>query len=573
MFALTHLLLLLPLLFLVGDAHAEAERVFLFVDPLVVDEGERGAGSGWAVEIAQPVKEGANPLMREGTAASGELWDTHWENTYPTVRYDNHAQSYRMWYNSFLHSSKPKASGGTLYATSQDGLTWTKPLSSTITWNGTSQRTNLVLLADADPNRGVMFDAHEQNASRRYKAFGSFWKNLCRGKGSGTPKSATEGTAWPPCHNLGVAYSADGIVFDHGKDASAFQPGNQPALDTVGQNDGALDVAMWDADLAGGSYWGLVRIDVDIQCLHNPACSDGLRRTGHFTTKDFENFSPAKQAFHGRYGYEIYSISPFRLPSWRAGYYMGTASFYNTTDEANEGYVVCELLQTVNWGANWSRVSPTEGTEFIPHGPRDPPHGDSSGSRSFDSHTIYTAWAGDGSQLLDPENESISLFYYAGGDGPHSSKKYPRNDSIGLARSITHGFAGLRAALTTQQPEQLFFQPVSKLMTREINLADGCSRLSILASVQAEGYIRLAASAVTVEESKEYRSQVITHSDLQWTDLQWSVDLNEAADASEGSDICTSSLLGPRSVALKIEATGAVVYALRVLGPHDIGEV
>ena len=97
--------------------------------------------------------------------------------------------------------------------------------------------------------------------------------------------------------------------------------------------------------------------------------------------------------------------------------------------------------------------------------------------------------------------------------------------------------------------------------------------LSILASVQAEGYIRLAASAVTVEESKEYRSQVITHSDLQWTDLQWSVDLNEAADASEGSDICTSSLLGPRSVALKIEATGAVVYALRVLGPHDIGEV
>jgi hypothetical protein len=561
-------LLLLPLA--VGARAEEAERVFMFVDPLVVDEGGREAGGGWTVEIAQPVKEAANPLMREGTAASGELWDTHWENTYPTVRYDEHAGSYRMWYNSFLHSTRPKASGGTLYATSQDGLTWTKPLSSTITWNGTSQKTNLVLLADADPNRGVMFDAHEQNASRRYKALGSFWKNLCREKGSGTPKSATGGTAWPPCHNLGVAYSADGLVFDHGKDASAYQPGNQPGLDTVGQNDGALDLALWDANLDGGSYWGLVRIDVDIQCLHNPACPDGLRRTGRFTTKDFEHFSPAKQAFHGRYGYEIYSISPFRLPSWRAGYYMGTASFYNTTDEANEGYVVCELLQTVDWGANWSRVA-QEGTEFIPHGPRDPPHGSFSGSRSFDSHTIYTAWAGDGSQLLDPKNDSISLFYYAGGDAPHSSKKYPRNDSIGLARSITHGFAGLRAAAITQQREERSFHPRSQLKTEVINLVDGCSRLSILASIEAEGYIRIAATSLAMEEPKQYPAQVITHSDLQWTELQWS-DGNEAEEGAPGSNnVC--SFLGSSSVTLEIEATGAVLYALRALGPQDIGVV
>ena len=40
--------------------------------------------------------------------------------------------------------------------------------------------TNIVLLADADPNRGVLYDAHEANASRRYKAFGSFWSNLVR---------------------------------------------------------------------------------------------------------------------------------------------------------------------------------------------------------------------------------------------------------------------------------------------------------------------------------------------------------------------------------------------------------
>ena len=142
----------------------------LFVDPLVVDETEREDG-GWTVEIAQPVKEAANPLMREGTAASGELWDTRWGNTYPTVRYDEHASLYRMWYNSFLHSSKPNASGGTLYATSHDGLAWTKPMSSSITWNGTTQKTNLVLLADADPNREVMFDTHELLCTPRGDAF------------------------------------------------------------------------------------------------------------------------------------------------------------------------------------------------------------------------------------------------------------------------------------------------------------------------------------------------------------------------------------------------------------------
>jgi hypothetical protein len=220
---------------------------------------------------------------------------------------------------------------------------------------------------------------------------------------------------------------------------------------------------------------------------------------------------------------------------------MGTASFYNTTNEANEGYVVCELLQTVDWGANWSHVA-QEGTEFIPHGPRNPPHGNFLGSRSFDSHTIYTAWAGDGSQLLDPKNDSISLFYYAGGDGPHSLPKYPRNDSIGLARSITHGFAGLRAAAITQQPEERSFQPGSQLKTEVINLVDGCSRLSILASVEVEGYIRVAATSLAMEEPTEYPAQVITHSDLRWTELQWSFDANETEEVALGGNIC--SLLG-----------------------------
>jgi hypothetical protein len=62
-----------------------------------------------------------------------------------------------------------------------------------------------------------------------------------------------------------------------------------------------------------------------------------------------------------------------------------------------------------------------------------------------------------------------------------------------------------------------------------INLVDGCSRLSILASIEVEGYIRVAATSLAMEEPTEYPAQVnvITHSDLRWTELQWSFDANE----------------------------------------------
>ena len=263
---------------------------------------------------------------------------------------------------------------------------WTKPPLGVVQypWNGTAktpleQKTNLVLLVDGDPNRGVMYDAHEKNASRRYKAFGSFYSSndtattgLCRGKGSKTPSTAVDGDVWPPCHNLGVAYSPDGITFTHSADETKSSNG-LPGLDVVGQNDGALDLAMWDEDMGdNGSYWGLVRLDVVGPPNPMPwGGAQGFRRTGRFTSQDFETFTPGEQVFHGRQGYEIYTIQPFRLPSYRPGYYLATAMFYNTSAvcDATEqcGWVNCELLQTTDFGVTWARVA-GEGVQFIPRG-------------------------------------------------------------------------------------------------------------------------------------------------------------------------------------------------------------
>ena len=148
---------------------------------------------------------------------------------------------------------------------------------------------------------------------------------------------------------MGVAFSADGIHFDHAQDENKHDPGNAPGLDNVGQNDGAMNLAIYDEEVpmpdgSQGGYWGLVRLDVTGPPEPLPwGGAQGFRRTGRFTTKDFVHFSSGEQVFAGRQGYEIYTIQPWRWPVYRPGFYLATAMFYNTTDRA--GHVTCELLQ------------------------------------------------------------------------------------------------------------------------------------------------------------------------------------------------------------------------------------
>ena len=246
-------------------------------------------------------KEAKNPLLVEDQA-----WDVRWDNTYITARYDHVMKKTRLWWNSQLtckgdgtttispkdqcghptwHSTKAfegywpqqdSLKGGLLYAEADaEGVAFTKPelriipgmaydtkQKKNVVFSNTS---NILLQAYADPNRGVIYDTHDTNASRRYKAFGSFWKDGQWGKQKGDcarPKQAKDGDVWPACTNIGVAYSSDGIHFDHAMDETAFQPGNQPGTRDIGQDDGALDLALWCAPAnapLGGPGPGLTR--------------------------------------------------------------------------------------------------------------------------------------------------------------------------------------------------------------------------------------------------------------------------------------------------------------------------
>eukprot|EP01046_Picozoa_sp_COSAG06_P051090 COSAG06_NODE_8256_length_2223_cov_1.250942_2_plen_413_part_00 len=347
---------------------AAAAPVRLLVDPRVA----RTTGD-FAVVVGPVEKDSHNPLLVED-----KLWDVRWDNTYITARWDNASDSFRMWYNGFAScggydqsADKPSTKNACAHPTwhQQFGKQGLIPWNSTVgrpwsalmyaespgtsgtnftkydggipyPWNGTTSTpvspTNILLMGEAATGTGVMFDAHETNASRRYKAIGSLWNYEHCGK---RPTNPVHGTTWPPCHCLGVNYSPDGVHFDGPReDESKHSPGDAPGMDLVGQDDGALDLAIWDEDLNGGEYWGLVRVD---------AAGKNHRRTGRWTSKDFRTFTPAQQVFEGPSDdYEVYTVQPFRLPQWPKGQYLATAMFF--AQDEPQGWVKCELIQTLD---------------------------------------------------------------------------------------------------------------------------------------------------------------------------------------------------------------------------------
>jgi len=65
----------------------------------------------------------------------------------------------------------------TMYAESTDGRNWTQPQLGQVPWPffNSSKANNIAFSSgDADPNRGVLLDRQETNASRRFKAFGRY---------------------------------------------------------------------------------------------------------------------------------------------------------------------------------------------------------------------------------------------------------------------------------------------------------------------------------------------------------------------------------------------------------------
>ncbi|MCP4891939.1 MAG: hypothetical protein GY904_35790 [Planctomycetaceae bacterium] len=290
---------------------------YLLLDSRIV-ESTRNA----KLTVGTVKKHADNPLFLED-----KPWEPRFDNVYANVIYDEQERLFKCWYSPFVTDSahtntsrddrKPGqyiarlgATGsdrkmGVCYATSKDGIDWTKPLMDIRLWEG-DQRTNIV---DIGPHgSGILKDLREADPKRRYKMF---MKDRV----------------------MAVEFSADGL---HWTD-----PIPCPEVDAAGDTH---NNAFWAPEL--GRYVGITR-------LWNKDTRQ--RVVGRTESRDFVNWTKAIEVFRGDPSRQIYAMPVFRY----AGVYIGLpVIFQPNTDRSHT-----ELAWSPDT-IHWQRIDP--GVPLIP---------------------------------------------------------------------------------------------------------------------------------------------------------------------------------------------------------------
>jgi hypothetical protein len=346
------------------------------------------------VRLGPVTKDAANPFFGED-----QKWDVAWWNTYPTITYDATDSKYKLWYNGCGdcgcradgHQGNFKACpvvapfgpttetnlssngmcphlgynysdmqfGGenlalTYYAESTDGVSWVKPSLGLVDFAG-SKANNIVLNTNTDPNRGVFLDAHEANASRRFKMFGSFGNKGTRNTGMRRGGVATlvspDGIHWDglvPADSMGVAAdTANNALYDPNlKKYIAFSRNHC--------NKAACNESGWGSrreTWSTSDSWGTNKWTKATEALHGEHGKHGQQDTAYHHPKCDQNMLPefSNMRMLSFAGYEMYSLVPYRAPDWTAGLYLAVGSFFADTN--SEGYVHCELCRSTDYGA------------------------------------------------------------------------------------------------------------------------------------------------------------------------------------------------------------------------------
>jgi len=168
----------------VNGGRAKPSQQFIVergVRQLFLDDFGIGRLTGLTRELHQPQRHPGNPVLR------GEHpWEKSSASVYGTMLYDSATKKFRLWY---LCSPEPPKSGRkwvevggyrrvtntTLlaYAESEDAVHWKKPELGQLSFEGSKQNNLIKIGIDNPEGVGVLFDPHDDDAARRYKAF--FW--------------------------------------------------------------------------------------------------------------------------------------------------------------------------------------------------------------------------------------------------------------------------------------------------------------------------------------------------------------------------------------------------------------
>ena len=369
----------------------------LFIDDCVIEDLQ-----GAKRVLNQPVKHAGNPLLRK---------DKPWEHsiTYGAVVRDESDELYKLWYQIW---NDAKDTIGTIgYATSQDGITWEKPI--------TDQQagTNLAIFDPKEPwvaGPGVIIDYKDKDPQRRYKMM-----------------YLAQPTLKPGSLSSRVAYSADGIHWNQ-----------EPQNPLIPYSDTQI-APYWDARLA--RYVAYLRFG-----------PPNVRHISRIESEDFLHWSPKvtvvkKSKLDAPFATERYTMSAMPY----AGVYVGLLNTYHgetikpiPADKPWMDRVDAQLVFSRN-GVTWQRVlkegavtatelkddrdwkQAAEQATFLPYGEFE---------KDWDWGQIY------------PHHPPLVVgdeirFYYTGIRGRHWST-YHKDESdyaVGLATLRLDGFVAVEA--------------------------------------------------------------------------------------------------------------------------------
>ena len=298
---------------------SSSPKKHLLLDSRLIEKTE-----GVELRVGKVKKHPACPLFSE------ELpWEHEMGHMYPNVVFDEEDQLYKIWYYTRITSrtgvpdwvqyitpgpGAPSSSTGgncaTLYAYSQDGISWTKPGLDVYHYKG--KPTSIVVWGEH--GTGVFRDPHAADPQRRFKIISGAW----------------------PTKKVAVGFSPDGIHW-----SDRFFVANARA-DTHNN-------ALWAPTL--NKYVAFTREYPD----------PGIRTVLRMESDDYVSWTAPVEVLRGPAEAQTYSMPVFRY----ADIYLGLPAIYHLVGE--EDPLWRRVDTEVAWSpdtVNWNRID--EGNPILP---------------------------------------------------------------------------------------------------------------------------------------------------------------------------------------------------------------
>eukprot|EP01084_Bolivina_argentea_P108005 193047_1 len=332
------------------------------------------------------VKYGANPVMM-----ATESWEKTLDNGYPNIVYDaNNTPKWQLWYTAFIYYNDWKGinNSATLYAKSDDGITWNKPILNIVSINGSTQNN---AVCKSCHGWGVWKDKQDNNT---YKVMGGSWlpsyPNNCSSSNNCTVIGISDdGIHWNNFKhpNLGTCWATHNNMF--------FDPktNNYKGYTRTVSSFFPRSIARWEASSKN------TFIDTDYWVMLND--NQGINLDDQFYDQE---------------------VMPFH------SIYLGFISVYQAEDPNEE--VDCQLTWSLNT-KEWFRL----GFEGVGKGQNLIKRNVS--SKDFDSHLCYCSI-----YPIDIPGTNTTRFYYFGANNTH----FPgttRQSALGFVTIRRDGFAGI----------------------------------------------------------------------------------------------------------------------------------